>query len=90
MQVAVPNTCPSSVLAQCRADPALGELALADGALGVDPQQHVDAVPGPSRDLGLVDAAVEPRGQTRVPEVVGRRARGEACSALGRGPPGEL
>jgi hypothetical protein len=66
MQVAVPDTCPSSVLLQGLADPALGELVLADNALGVDPQQYVHAVPGPLRDLRRVDAAVEPRGQTRV------------------------
>ena len=38
MQVAVPNTCPSSVLAQRFADPPIGELVLADDALGIDPQ----------------------------------------------------
>src|ERR1700735_4505878 len=37
MQLAVPNTCPSSVLVQRLGDPALGEL---NDALGVDPQQH--------------------------------------------------
>jgi hypothetical protein len=41
-----------SVLAQCFADPALGELVLAYDALGVDAQQHVHAVPGPLRHLG--------------------------------------
>ena len=66
MQVAVPNTCPSSGLAQRFADTALGQLVLADDAFGVDPQEYVDAVPGPLGDLGWVDAAVEPRGQTRV------------------------
>jgi hypothetical protein len=38
MQVAVPNTCPNSVLAQRFADPPIGELVLADDALGIDPQ----------------------------------------------------
>jgi len=41
-----------SVLEQCFADAALGELVLADDALGVDAQQNVHAVPGPFRDLG--------------------------------------
>ena len=59
-----------SVLAQRFADPALGELVLAHNALGVDPQQHVHAVPRPFRHLGWVHAAVEPRGQAGVPEVV--------------------
>ena len=60
-----------SILAQGFADAALGELVLAHYALGVDPQQHVDAVPGPFGDLGRVDAAVQPRGEAGVPEVVG-------------------
>jgi hypothetical protein len=55
MQVAVPNTCPSSVLPQGRGDPPLGELVLADDALGVDPQQHADAVPGPFSNLGRIE-----------------------------------
>jgi hypothetical protein len=38
MQVAVPNTCPNSVMAQRLGDPALGELVLADDTLGVYPQ----------------------------------------------------
>jgi len=66
MQVAVPNTCPSSVLAQGLADGALGELVVTDDALGVDPQQHIHAAPGPFGDLGRADAAVEPRGQACV------------------------
>ena len=37
-----------SALAQGFADAALGELVLADDALGVAPQQHVDAMPGHS------------------------------------------
>jgi len=82
MRLAVPNTCQSprslirtariSVLPERVADPALGELVLADDALGVDPQQHLDAVPGPFGDLGRVYAAVQPGGQAGVPEVVGR------------------
>jgi hypothetical protein len=70
-----------SVLTQRFTHASLGELVLAHDALGVDPQQHVHAVPGPLRHLGGVDAAVEPRGQARMPKVKGRLARGEACSA---------
>ena len=62
---------PKLVLAQCLADPALGEFVLADDALGIDPEQCVDPVPGPLRDLGWVDAAVEPRRQASMEEVVG-------------------
>jgi hypothetical protein len=51
-----------SVLTQRFTDPSLGELVLAHDALGVDPQQHVDAVPGPLGHLGRIHAAVEPRG----------------------------
>ena len=86
MQVAVPNTCQSprsllsgalvSVLSQCFADPAFRELILADDALGVDPKKHVDAVPGPFGDLGWLDAAVEPRGEAGVPQVVGPPGEG--------------
>src|SRR5215470_726113 len=80
LRLSVPNTCPSprslrewaaiSALAQRFADPALGELVLAYDAFGVDPQEHVHAVPGPLGYLGRVDAAVEPRGQAGVPEVI--------------------
>ena len=72
-----------SVLAQRFADPALGELVLAHNALGVDPQQHVHAVPSPLRHLGRVHAAVEPRGEAGVPEVV--RAPRERRGLLRRG-----
>jgi hypothetical protein len=64
----VPNFRPS-VLTQRLANPALGELVLAHDALGIDPQQHVHAVPGPLGYLGRVDAAVQPRRQAGVPEV---------------------
>ena len=72
MQVAVPNACHKfngtavrrwrrwARLAQRLDDPALGELVLADDALGVDPQQDIHAVPGPFGDLGGIDASVEP------------------------------
>jgi len=93
MQIAVPRSKTvsrlMSVLAQGFADAALGELILAHDASAVDPQQHVDAVPGPFGDLSQTHAAVEPGGQTCVPKVVappggGRgllrcRERGLAC-----------
>jgi hypothetical protein len=47
-----------SVLTQRFTDASLGELVLAHDALGVNPQQHVHAVPCPLRHLGGVDAAV--------------------------------
>jgi len=72
-----------SVLTQRFTDASLGELVLAHDALGVDPQQHVHAVPGPLRHLSGVDAAVEPRGQTGMPKVIG--APGEGRGLLGRG-----
>ena len=49
---------------------ALGYLVLAVDALGVDPEQDGDAVPGPLGDLGGRDSAVEPGGDTGVPKVV--------------------
>jgi hypothetical protein len=49
---------PKLALAQGLADPALGEFVLAYDALGIDPEEHVDAVSGPLGDLGRVDAAV--------------------------------
>jgi hypothetical protein len=60
-----------SVLAQRFAHAALGELVLADDALGVDAQRDVHAVPGPLGYLGGVDATVQPGGQACVPQVVG-------------------
>jgi hypothetical protein len=71
-----------SVLAQGFADAALGELILADDTLGVDPQQHVDPVPGPFSHLCRVDAAVQPGQQAGVPQVVGPTGQGRGL--LGR------
>ena len=76
-----------SVLAKRFEDPALGELVLAHDALGVDPKEDVHAVPGPLRYLRRVDAAIEPRGQASVPEIV--RAPGERRGLL-RGGEGYL
>jgi antitoxin YefM len=58
----------ASTLAQRVADPALGQLVLARDALGVDPEQDVDAMPGPPGYLGWVDAAVQPRRQAGMPQ----------------------
>ena len=71
---------PESVLFESFADPALGEFVLADDTLGVDPQEHIHAVPGPLRYLGGVDAAIQPRGQAGMPEIV--RAPGERRGLL--------
>ena len=51
-------------------DPALGEFVLAHEALGIDSQEYVEAVSCPFGHLSWRDAAVEPRGQARVPQVV--------------------
>jgi hypothetical protein len=59
-----------SALTQSLADPALREFVLAHDALGVDLEQYIDAVSGPLGYLGGVDAAVQPRGQAGVPEVI--------------------
>ena len=72
-----------SVLAQGFANPALGQLVLAYDALGIDPEEYVDAVPGPFGDLGWVDATVEPRGKARVPKVVGPPAEGRGLLRRG-------
>src|ERR1019366_8809083 len=48
-----------------------------------DPQQHIDAVPGPLSDLRGVDTAVQPRGQASVPQV--RGSPGQRRSLLGGG-----
>jgi hypothetical protein len=43
---------------------------LAVDALGVDPEQDGDAVPGPLGDLGGRDTAVEPGGDAAVAKVI--------------------
>src|SRR5215471_19607023 len=72
-----------SVMAQGFVDAALGEFVLARDALGVDAQQHVHAVPGPFGHLGGIDAAVQPRRQAGVPQVVW--PPGQRRGLLGRG-----
>jgi hypothetical protein len=66
----VPKIIFCSVLTEGFSDPALGELVLACEALGVDPQQHVHTVTGSLRHLSGVDAAVQPRGQAGMPQIV--------------------
>jgi len=63
-------------LAQGLANPGLGEFILAYDAFGIDPQQDFDAVPGPFRDLCRVYAAVQPRRQASMAEVVGPPGEG--------------
>jgi hypothetical protein len=58
-----------------------GDVVLAINAVGVDGQQHGDAVHGSLRDLGGGRAGVHPEGQGGVPQVVGRRARAVAAAA---------
>jgi hypothetical protein len=55
-------------------DPPLGLVLLAGDALGVDPEQDVDAVPGPVGDLRRRHASVEPGGDCGMPQVVGAPA----------------
>ena len=80
----VPKIIFSSVLTERFSDPPLGELVLACEALGVDPQQRVDAVPGPLRHLSGIDTAVQPRDRQACRRSYGRRASGEPCSAAVR------
>ena len=54
-------------IAQGVFDAPLGYLVLAVDALGIDPEQHGNAVPGPLGDLGGRNPAVEPRGDARMP-----------------------
>src|SRR5680860_610044 len=50
-------------------------LVLAVDALGVDLEEHVDAVAGPLGDLGRRDARVEPGGPENSPRVGARKLR---------------
>ena len=66
------------LLGTCRAagaqgvlDQPVGDLVLAVDAVGVDGQQHGDAVPGAGGDLGGRGAGVQPEGQGGVAQVVG-------------------
>ena len=64
-------------------DATTGRVLLAGDALGVDLQQHGDAVTGPLGDLGRRHAGVEPGRHRRVPQVVGP-ARERRRDLLGR------
>jgi hypothetical protein len=57
------------------------DLLPAVDALGVDPQEHLNTVPGPLGDLGRVNARVQPGGQARVPQVIRPPASGDAAMA---------
>jgi hypothetical protein len=62
-------------------DLPVGDVVLAVDAVGVDGEQHGDAVPGPSGDLGGGAAGVQPEGQGGVPQVVG--AAGQSGGSRG-------
>src|ERR1700730_12070785 len=66
-------------------DLPVGDVVLAVDAVGVDGEQHGDAVPGPLRDLGGGGGGVQPEGQGGMPQVV--RAAGEGGGSR-RGPEG--
>lgn len=55
---------------QGQIDALLGAVLLPGDALGIDPQQDGDAVPGPLRDLGGRHASVESKRNACVPQVV--------------------
>ena len=74
-RLSVPNTCQSSAHPEGRGDAPPGSVLLAGDALGVDLQQHRDAVAGPLGDLRRGHAGVEPRRHRGVPQVVGAGAR---------------
>jgi hypothetical protein len=79
----VPNTCRNSQPPSAEASPsAEGNVVLPVEALGVDLEQDGHAVTGPLGDLGGRDAAIEPRRDACVPEVV--RAACQRRGGLGR------
>src|SRR5215831_13359013 len=63
-------TSSDSVTAQGGGDAALGDLVLPVEALGIDAEQHLDAMAGPLRHLGCGHSPVEPGGQACVAKVV--------------------
>ena len=78
----------SALLSSCRVGAAGGFLdtaldfgLLAGDGLGVDAEQHVDAVARPFGHLRWIPAGGQPRGHARVPERVRVPASGEAASA---------
>src|SRR6516165_11399894 len=92
MRIAVPNTCQSlagpaldHLLAAAGhsgfLNPALGLVLLPGDALGVDPQQDVDAVASPLGDLRGGYSGVQPGGDRRVAEIVGAPGQ-QGCRLL--------
>jgi len=67
-----------AAMARLNRDPVVPGWLCRTDALGVDPQEHGPAVAGPRADLRGRHARVEPRRDSRVPQVVGRPASGEA------------
>ena len=82
MRLAVPNTCQSlagPALDHLLVVPGLDRFfdaahgfgLLPGDALGIDPQQYIDAVASPLSDLGRGHSGVQPGGDRRVPQIVG-------------------
>ncbi len=63
----------AAVVAESLLDPAPVQFLSAHDALGIDPQQHVDALSRPLGDLRRINARIEPGGKAGVALVV--RAR---------------
>jgi hypothetical protein len=61
-------------VSECLLDSAAHDRVLPVHAPGVDLEQHLHRVPGPLGDLRGGYSSVEPCGDARVPECVGRRA----------------
>src|SRR6266566_9344020 len=96
MRLAVPNTCRRSSRSRASfvagyarlgrfEDAPFGLVLLAGYALGVDPQQDVDAVSGPVGDLRWCDAGVEPGGDGCVAQVVGAAGQQRCRFRAGEG-----
>jgi hypothetical protein len=65
--VPLAKTLAISILAERLADPAFGELVLADDAPGINPQQYVHAVTGPLSYLCGIDAGAVPTSGKAIP-----------------------
>jgi hypothetical protein len=68
-----------SSLAECFLHRSEPSFVVAVQAVRVDPQQHLDGMPGPLGDQRRGSPGVEPPGDSRMTEVVGLRASGEAA-----------
>ena len=72
---------------ECGIDATLGETLLVVEGVGVNPQQHRHAVPGPSGHLSGWDTSRQPGGQAGMAQAVGapRRRKGVLLGCQGRG-----